>query len=787
MRRIVLLLLSFITVSVFGQITYYSNGTTTNFNTLSGWSINTNGTGANPGALNNTVRLIVQNGHSKITSGTATINQLTIQSGGTVTANNAITIAGTTPQFNINDGGTYIHNNNGTLSTTIFAGTETFGKTSNFQVNSWQSAGTSLTVGNGLNVSAPGTDGNTYYYGNLTLNWGGSGTWNQNWPDLVTPIFLTAGNWVITSVGTLRFSAANVVPDIYVYGNFSLAAGTIDFAAHNASDGGFLNVNGNITQTGGTITSTGLSATAFVWTYGPTSAIWTFSGGTRSWIEFTVTAVGAANKTVTLGSDFNLGTAGLDYFALAPTLTNLLVDVNTTFDAQGYLITYGGGNIGFYTEGLFRTSNANGLAIRANSTFGATGWYLVSGPGNTFEYYKAGNQYVTGVTGFYYNLKISGTGTKQLDQGNFDVITNFNFNSTSDLLDVANYSGTILTGASITGASSTSYFIVGTNGRIRQNNLPASARAFPIGTATAYLPATLTPTAAANDFSAGVYTSVNASITPYMFSANIVDAFWTVDRNTGSANLSAVRFDWPTALEGSNFNIAPDASINSYQSTVTPPTSAATWMLLVASARDNTNNYYIGSNVTTFGMQFVIGAGTPALILPLGITRFTGTRINDYNLLSWTMENADGLDRFEIERSIDGRNFIRIADVSATHELNYNYKDYIDNNITYYYRLKMVSGAGETKYSQIISIKGKGFGTFSLASNLVSDQLILHHPMTKNGAYAIYTTDGKILRSGRTESNAAISFVELISMPTGFYFIRYNDGNISATEKFMKK
>ena len=120
---------------LYAQTTFYSNGTSTNFNTLSGWSVNADGTGANPTVFNNTITLIVQNAHSKNTSGIVTLNRLTIQSGGIVTANNAITVTGTTPQFNINNGGTYIHNNTGTLNSTIFAGTESFGGCGVFELH----------------------------------------------------------------------------------------------------------------------------------------------------------------------------------------------------------------------------------------------------------------------------------------------------------------------------------------------------------------------------------------------------------------------------------------------------------------------------------------------------------------------------------------------------------------------------------------------------------------------------------------------------------------------------
>ena len=165
MKSHVLFFLLFCTIRVTlcAQTTFFSNSTTTNFNTLTGWSLNANGTGANPTVLNSSVRLVVQNGHTKNTSGTATVNRLTIRSGGIVTANNAITVTGTGSQFEIENGGTYIHNNTGAVATTIFNGTEVFGASSTFQINNWQSSSTVLTL-SALNLSATSSvDGNNYY------------------------------------------------------------------------------------------------------------------------------------------------------------------------------------------------------------------------------------------------------------------------------------------------------------------------------------------------------------------------------------------------------------------------------------------------------------------------------------------------------------------------------------------------------------------------------------------------------------------------------------------------
>jgi len=156
-----------------------------------GWGINAVGSGANPSSLSSSMRLVVNSGHTKNTSAVASVNRLTISSGATVTANHAITLAGTSPQFNINNLGLYIHNNTGVLSSTIFAGTETFNTTSTFQINNWQSS--TITLISNLSKTSG------FYYGNLIINWtGNTGAWQQN---LSGTVNLVAKNLTINSTG----------------------------------------------------------------------------------------------------------------------------------------------------------------------------------------------------------------------------------------------------------------------------------------------------------------------------------------------------------------------------------------------------------------------------------------------------------------------------------------------------------------------------------------------------------------------------------------------------------
>jgi hypothetical protein len=85
---------------------------------------------------------------------------------------------------------------------------------------------------------------------------------------------------------------------------------------------------------------------------------------------------------------------------------------------------------------------------------------------------------------------------------------------------------------------------------------------------------------------------------------------------------------------------------------------------------------------------------------------FTGQLHNNTVQLQWKISNAKNFERFEIERSIDGRVYINIGNVTFNSSIaDYTSQDNIStlqsNHI--FYRLKLVDAGGKFTYSRIIA------------------------------------------------------------------------------------
>jgi hypothetical protein len=135
------------------------------------WSTTPDGLGAPPPNFTSGDTFVIQNGHNLSTLAAWSISgagsKLRIENGGTLTANNAVTLAAATT-FQIDGGGTYVHNNNTAFGSSIFQGIESFAPTSTVILNNSSGTGpTGVAFGN-LTVNTPTLAGSVQCNGGIT-------------------------------------------------------------------------------------------------------------------------------------------------------------------------------------------------------------------------------------------------------------------------------------------------------------------------------------------------------------------------------------------------------------------------------------------------------------------------------------------------------------------------------------------------------------------------------------------------------------------------------------------
>ena len=260
-------------------------------------------------------------------------SKLQIENGGTLTAANNCAVTNDST-FQVDDGGTYVHQNTSSFGTTIFHGTTALAANSTVILNNSHLTGPSGVTFGHLIV-------------NFTSNPGGSVSCSGR---------LTNINGNLTIISTLNREFRLTGSEVYtltIGGNLIIQGGTFSLANGDIiASGTTINLRGNLNQSGGTFTMAGAIASAdFIFdsagglaSVGYSKGIGTFTPGTR--LNFTV----SAGKTLALNDDLATGVSS------SRTMT-----VNGTLNCAGNAVT-----------GSAKFTLASGATLGIGSTAGIT-------------------------------------------------------------------------------------------------------------------------------------------------------------------------------------------------------------------------------------------------------------------------------------------------------------------------------------------------------------------------------------------------------------------------------
>ena len=171
-----------------------------------------------------------------------------------------------------------------------------------------------------------------------------------------------------------------------------------------------------------------------------------------------------------------------------------------------------------------------------------------------------------------------------------------------------------------------------------------------------------------------------------------------------------------------------------------------------------------------------------SLILPLPVTliRFTAVAEGKTAWLSWATTEETNSDRFEIERSADGKKWGRIGSVAASGEskvrVDYTFHDNAPLAGENLYRLKMVDQDNTYAYSAIRNVRVEGEAV-RLYPNPVSDRLLIGNYASVKEVSVKNTAGQNLLQVGKVSSDG----IDLSKLIPGVYAITVTlfDGTIT--------
>ncbi len=187
------------------------------------------------------------------------------------------------------------------------------------------------------------------------------------------------------------------------------------------------------------------------------------------------------------------------------------------------------------------------------------------------------------------------------------------------------------------------------------------------------------------------------------------------------------------------------------------------------------------------------------LVLPVKLIDFTAKAEESNNLISWKTTSEENANRFEVYKSLNGVDFEKAGELAAagfSQTLqSYSFTDAtIAENVTVFYRLKLIDNDGASTWSKIVTVAATNSNTTKVQSvypNPTSGVLNINFSQLSENNFNVQVIDafGKVYQQINSEDmngTSSVSF-DLTDLNTGIYFVKVSTENgQSDLTKFTK-
>jgi len=203
----------------------------------------------------------------------------------------------------------------------------------------------------------------------------------------------------------------------------------------------------------------------------------------------------------------------------------------------------------------------------------------------------------------------------------------------------------------------------------------------------------------------------------------------------------------------------------------------------------DTDNNNLDFDVVTAPVPRNASSPVVNCVFPLSLLSFNATPSNGLIDLAWSTADEKNVAGFEIERSVNGREFISIGNTAAKNSASNNYSRTDEKPVAgvSYYRLKMIDLDGSYKYSNIVSVKLRSNG-LSVYPNPVKDQISLQHDLAgKNATVSVVDFAGKQALRVNIQQGALQTSIDASKLAPGTYMIVFDNDGTRSTRQFVKQ
>ncbi len=174
------------------------------------------------------------------------------------------------------------------------------------------------------------------------------------------------------------------------------------------------------------------------------------------------------------------------------------------------------------------------------------------------------------------------------------------------------------------------------------------------------------------------------------------------ENDTLAINMSGMKsMGYELQFQGSNFGstLLQPMLIDNHLNSLTP----------LSLTQSTTVPFTVTAAPATFSRDRFKVIFIPSSVLPFTITKISATKKNESVQVDWEVKTDEDLKSFDVERSSDGRNFVKLATVASLGKgIAIAYYSWVDNNPLMgvnYYRIKVIPLSGKEKVSPVAMVK----------------------------------------------------------------------------------
>jgi hypothetical protein len=196
------------------------------------------------------------------------------------------------------------------------------------------------------------------------------------------------------------------------------------------------------------------------------------------------------------------------------------------------------------------------------------------------------------------------------------------------------------------------------------------------------------------------------------------------------------------------------------------------------------NAHSVAFSPTSFSTFYLHKGNAP---LPVNLVSFKAQQVKRGEvLLDWRVKDEVNMKQYDVQRSVDGKNFTTIGTVGNLGKEVYTLIDPKPEQGINYYRLSMVESNGLTNYSHIVAININDGKALHASPNPVTGDLTVEvkGEVGKQAVIDIIDYTGNKVRTVAIPAGKVT--VDMTSLPTGVYVVQYIDGTTVYTTRVVK-